>query len=228
MIFRSPAPMLVALALAAGASGLALAQAAPATTQPKTGGNAHNSNAPIDWVANRIEVQDQQHRAVLTGAVRVVQEEMTLTADRVTANYTGSVANSGGSSQSNGKAPAGSNGGGPQVHRLDANGNVVVTRPTEVAHGQYGIYDLDKRLITLIGGVTLDRTGTNAGTVRGGRLVIDLNSGRANMDGSAVGGAGSAGVGGRVTGRFTVPQHDNNQSNATVPKPASSTKPAQR
>src|SRR6202007_3286826 len=76
MTFRSPAPMLVALALAAGASGLALAQAAPATTQPKTGGNAHNSNAPIDWVANRIEVQDQQHRAVLTGAGRVVQGEM--------------------------------------------------------------------------------------------------------------------------------------------------------
>ncbi len=226
MISRSSAPMLVALALSAGVSGLALAQAAQPATQSKTG-SAHNSNAPIDWIANRIEVQDQQHRAVLTGAVRVVQEEMTLTADRVTANYTGSVANGGNTSPGNGKAPAGSNSGGPQVHRLDANGNVVVTRPTEVAHGQYGIYDLDKRLITLIGGVTLDRTGANAGTVRGGRLVIDLNSGRANMDGSAVGGAGSAGVGGRVSGRFVVPQHNDSSSNATGPKPTTSTKPAQ-
>lgn len=213
MSFSRPAPMLTALTLALAGTGLAFAQApAPAKS------SAHNSNAPIDWTANRIEVQDQQHRAVLTGAVRVVQEEMTLTADRVTANYTGSVANGGGS---------GANSGGPQVHRLDATGNVVVTRPTEIARGQYGIYDLDKRLVTLIGGVTLDRTGTNAGTVRGGRLVIDLNSGHANMDGSAVGGTGSAGGGGRVSGRFTVPQHNDNSGNTSTPKPSSPAKPAQ-
>ena len=173
-------------------------------------------------------MQDQQHRAVLTGAVRVVQEEMTLTADRVTANYTGSVPPvAAAPAPDRRQAPAGSNSGGPQVHRLDATGNVVVTRPTEIARGQYGIYDLDKRLVTLIGGVTLDRTGTNAGTVRGGRLVIDLNTGHANMDGSAVGGAGSAGVGGRVSGRFTVPQHNDNPGNASAPKPASPAKPAQ-
>jgi lipopolysaccharide export system protein LptA len=34
--------------------------------------------------------------------------------------------------------------------------------------------------------------------------VIDLNSGRAVVDGSAVGGATGAATGGRVTGRFTV------------------------
>lgn len=232
MSLHSPAPKLIALTLALAGTGVALAQATTAPAAAPAKNSPHNSNAPIDWVANRIEVQDQQHRAVLTGAVRVVQEEMTLTADRVTANYTGSVAGSSSPSSSpapasGGKAPAGSNSGGPQVHRLDANGNVVVTRPTEVAHGQYGIYDLDKRLVTLIGGVTLDRTGANAGTVRGGRLVIDLNTGHANMDGSAVGGAGSAGVGGRVSGRFTVPQHNDNQGNASAPKPASPAKPAQ-
>ncbi|HLZ79177.1 MAG TPA: LptA/OstA family protein [Sphingomonas sp.] len=233
MSLHSPAPMLIALSLALAGTeagtGIALAQATTAPAAAPAKNSPHNSNAPIDWVANRIEVQDQQHRAVLTGAVRVVQEEMTLTADRVTANYTGSVAGSSSTpaTGSGGKAPAGSNSGGPQVHRLDATGNVVVTRPTEVAHGQFGIYDLDKRLVTLIGGVTLDRTGPNPGTVRGGRLVIDLNTGHANMDGSAVGGAGSAGVGGRVSGRFTVPQHNDNQGNASAPKPASPAKPAQ-
>lgn len=220
MSFHRPAPMLIALSLALAGSELALAQAATTAAPAKAG--AHNSNAPIDWTANRIEVQDQQHRAVLTGSVHVVQEEMTLNADRVTANYTGSVAGGG-----SGAGTTGGNSGGPQVHRLDATGNVVVTRPTEIARGQYGIYDLDKRLVTLIGGVTLDRTGANAGTVRGGRLVIDLNSGHANMDGSAVGGAGSAGAGGRVSGRFTVPQHSDNPGNATTPKPASPAKPAQ-
>ena len=54
----------------------------------------------------------------------------------------------------------------------------------------------------MLGGVVLTRAGNE---VRGARLVIDLNSGRATVDGSAVGGGTSA-SGGRVTGRFTVPQ----------------------
>jgi len=218
MTVRPAAPTLIALALAAGTPGLAQAPA------PASG--AHDSNAPIDWDANRIEVQDRQHRAILTGNVRVRQQDMTLTADRVTANYTGSVANSGPApaAQKGGKPAASADSGGPQVHRLDAQGSVVVTRPTEVARGQFGIYDLDKRLITMIGQVTLDRTGPNPGTVRGSRLVIDLNTGRANMDGGAVGGATSAGVGGRVSGRFTVPQRkEEGQAPSSTPKPAAAT-----
>ncbi len=199
MILRRSAPLLGILLACGGAV------AAPAQQQPQA---KHDSNAPIDFDADHMEVHDLEHRAFLTGNVRAVQQDMTLTADRVTANYTGSMANSGGGGQ----------GGSPQVHRLDATGHVVVTRPTEVAHGQYGIYDLDKKLITLIGGVTLDRTGPNAGTVRGGRLVMNLNTNQATVDGSAVGGAGSAGTGGRVSGRFTVPQH--NDTPATPPKPA--------
>jgi lipopolysaccharide export system protein LptA len=230
MTLRRSAPMLTALAIVAGGSGLSFAQAAkaPATSKPASSA-PHDSDAPIDWVADRIEVQDKQHRAILTGNVRVVQQDMTLTGDRVTANYTGSVAGGDdGSATAGGKPAAG--GGGPQLHRLDATGHVVVTRPTEVARGQYGIYDLDKRLITLIGGVTLDRSGPNPGTVRGGRLVIDLNTGHANMDGSAVGGAGSAGAGGRVSGRFTVPQHNDDTQNGgstAAPKPAAPAKPPQ-
>jgi lipopolysaccharide export system protein LptA len=196
MTIRHAAP-LFALLLA----GAATAQT-PAKPQPK-----HDSNAPVDFDANHMEVHDLEHRAFLTGNVRAVQQDMTLTADRVTANYTGSMANSSGQ------------GGDPQVHRLDATGNVVVTRPTEVAHGDYGIYDLDKRLVTLIGKVTLDRTGQNASTVRGGRLVINLNTNQATMDGGAVGGAGTGGKGGRVSGRFTVPQHTDNSATPAA-KPA--------
>lgn len=200
MTIRSAAPF-PALMLAA------LMLAGPADAQQAK----HDSNAPVDFDADHMEVHDLEHRAFLTGNVKAVQQDMTLTADRVTANYTGSMANSGGS------AP-GQQGGSPQVHRLDATGHVVVTRPTEVAHGQYGIYDLDKRLVTLIGGVTLDRTGPNASTVRGGRLVINLNTNQATMDGGAVGGNGTTGKGGRVSGRFSVPQKGDSAS-GTPAKP---------
>jgi lipopolysaccharide export system protein LptA len=195
MTLRRAAPLLVLML-----AGSAYAQQA-----------THNSNAPVDFDADHMEVHDLEHRAFLTGSVKAVQQDMTLTADRMTANYTGSVANSGGAGQ-----------GSAQVHRFDANGHVVVTRPTEVAHGDYGIYDVDKRLVTLIGKVTLDRTGPNPSTVRGGRLVINLDTNQATMDGSGVGGNGTSGKGGRVSGRFTVPQkNDSTPASAKTPaKPA--------
>jgi len=77
---------------------------------------------------------------------------------------------------------------------------VVVRSPSETATGQFGIYDLDRKLITLIGNVQLTR-GQNR--VAGSRLVIDLDSGRAVIDGGPPGVNQS---GGRVTGHFTVPR----------------------
>jgi lipopolysaccharide export system protein LptA len=101
--------------------------------------------------------------------------------------------------------------GSPQVSRLDASGGVTVSRPDQTARSQFAVYDLNRRVITMIGGVTL-RQGAN--NVSGGRLSIDLDTGRATIDGSGVrGGAtpGEPGVqssGGRVTGRFSVPKRE--------------------
>jgi lipopolysaccharide export system protein LptA len=80
---------------------------------------------------------------------------------------------------------------------------VTVRSPSETARGDFGIYDLDRKLITLIGNVQLSRGGSQ---IAGSRLVIDLDSGRAVIDG---GPAGVGQSGGRVTGRFTVPQRGN-------------------
>ena len=87
-----------------------------------------------------------------------------------------------------------------QIRRLDAAGGVVVHSPSETAKGDFGIYDLDRKLITLIGNVQLIR---DQNLVNGARLVIDLDSGRAVIDGGPPGVNQS---GGRVTGHFTVPQ----------------------
>lgn len=205
MIRHRLAPPMILLALVAAGSG----------ARAQDSGAKQNSNAPIDWDADHLEVFDRDHKAILTGNVRAKQEEMTLTSDRATAFYTGSLASS-----SSGGTAKGSGGGGPQVNRLQANGHVVVTRPTEVAHGDYGIYDLDKKLITMTGHVVLDRTGQNAGTTRGNRLVIDLTTNQAKMDGGAVSnGSGTTTSGGRVSGRFTVAKK-NDESPAPSPKPA--------
>lgn len=167
-------------------------------SQPAVGQGAasalagHDSNAPVDVAADRIEVQDRADRAIFSGNVQVRQARLRLDAARITVAY--------------------SSAGGLQLQRLDASGGVTLTSPSETARSQFAIYDIDRRLITMIGGVTLTRGDSR---VAGGRLVLDLDSGRAVMDGSATGAApGPQGPGtatsptGRVTGTFTVPQRD--------------------
>jgi lipopolysaccharide export system protein LptA len=180
---------LVAAALAAAPAG------APARAASSCNGNrpsalkGHDSNAPVDWSADHSEVDDHASRAVLTGNVVVTQRELTLNAARMIATYT--------------------RGAAVHVDRLDASGGVTIHSPSETARGAFGIYDLNKKIITLIGNVSLARCD---GTIRGGRLVYDLASGRAVMDGSGPGGA--RGQGGRVSGTFSVPQKAQGQSPA--------------
>ncbi|MBY8828307.1 LptA/OstA family protein [Hephaestia mangrovi] len=175
---------------------LILLAAAPAVGQQR-----HDSRAPIDFDAAHIELQDKDHRAILSGGVTLKQAEMTLQASRMTVSYTGQVLN-----------------GSPQVSRFDAAGGVTVTRPNQTARSQYAVYDLNKRVITMLGAVSLTQGGD---TVNGGRLTLNLDTGRAVIDGSAVGGTGGpsgapgsvTSSGGRVTGHFSVPQRDTDQSN---------------
>lgn len=183
---------------------LALVASAPAAAQQR-----HDSNAPIDFDAQHIELQDKANRVILSGGVRIRQAEMTLTGARVTLAYTGQITD-----------------GSPEVSRLDASGGVTVTRPDQSATGQYAVYDVNKRIITMVGGVTLKQGPNN---VSGGRLVINLDTGRATIDGSGVGGSsgasGTPGVqsrGGRVTGRFSVPK----RANAPATAPAAPATPA--
>jgi lipopolysaccharide export system protein LptA len=179
---RSFGIILASSLLAAGiAATAAVAQQGSSSVSALKG---HNSNAPIDLSADRLEVQDRADRAIFAGNVHVKQAELTLDTSRLTVAY------SGGSQTS----------GGVQIRRLDAAGGVTVRSPSETAKGDFGIYDLDRKLITLIGSVQLNR-GDNQ--INGSRLVIDLDSGRAVVDGGPPGVNQS---GGRVTGHFTVPQ----------------------
>ena len=161
--------------------GVLIGYVSLASAEPASALKGHNSNAPVDVSADRMEVQDRADRAVMAGNVHVKQDELTLDTARLTIAYTNGA-------------------GGLQMQRLDAAGGVVVKSPSETASGNFGVYDLDRKLITLIGGVKLVRQQSE---ISGNRLVIDLTSGRAVVDGGAPEVNGS---GGRVTGHFTVPQ----------------------
>ena len=100
--------------------------------------------------------------------------------------------------------------GSLKIHRIAATGGVEVNRGNETARGDVAIYDFDRRIITLAGNVALRRGGD---TLNGGRLVIDLVSGLASVDGRAGGGSSASGTGsssgGRVSGSFSVPNRGN-------------------
>jgi lipopolysaccharide export system protein LptA len=161
--------------LGAGLAGAAAIASAQAVSSLKN----HDAGAPVDFAADRIELQDRADRALLTGNVDVVQGNMRLKADRVTIAYTSAAQT--------------------QVTRMDASGAVTLTSATETARSQFATYDLRTRLVTMVGNVTVARAGK--GETKGNRMVLNLNNGYVTLDGGAVGSRS----GGRVTGRFNPP-----------------------
>lgn len=150
----------------------------------------HNSRAPVNYAADRIELQDRQNRVVLSGNVDITQAGLRVQAARTLVNY--------------------SDAGSLSIQRITATGGVTVTRADESARGDVAIYDFNRRIITMAGNVRLRRGGD---TLNGGRLVIDLDSGVSSVDGSASASSPVAGEppvttssNGRVTGSFSVPQ----------------------
>ena len=151
---------------------------------------AHNSKAPVNFGADRIELMDKQNRVVLSGNVEITQADLMLRAARTTMAYTDA--------------------GTLQIQRIDATGGVVVTRGNERATGDVAVYDFDRKIITMAGNVAM-RRGTD--TLNGGRLVIDLTTGISNIDGrsagasATIGEGGASRSGGRVSGSFTAPKN---------------------
>ena len=166
-----------------------LAVASPALAQASLGSSAlarHDTKAPIDIDAARIEVRDRENQAIFTGDVKVRQANMTLEAGSLRVFY---------------ERGQGSN---LTILRIDAEGGVTLVSPSERARGSYGVYDVEDRQLTMIGNVVLTRGDS---VLRGQRLAIDLENGRSTLDGAAAPGTTT---GNRVTGRFVVPERRSN------------------
>jgi lipopolysaccharide export system protein LptA len=180
-------PVAFGRSLIAGGVGFALAAAALFATGAVPQAHAqslpnHNSNAPIDVAADAFDVASRDGRATYSGNVVVRQDRLTMRAARVSVAFT--------------------TGSGVDINRVEATGGVTVVADTLNARGNVALYDLDRRLITMIGNVELTQDGNR---MAGNRLVINVGSGTASLSG---GGAATGENAGRVTGRFTVPQRN--------------------
>ena len=144
----------------------------------------HETQKPIDIVAERLEVRDKENIAIFNGDVEANQGDLNFKADTITVYYrtVEGVTN-------------------PTVERLDVTGNVRLESPSEYAEADWGVYDVEKRLVTLGGAVMLRRGGT---VIRGQRIELDLRTGITKFDSSGSGLQNPDGA--RVRGRFTLPE----------------------
>jgi lipopolysaccharide export system protein LptA len=86
--------------------------------------------------------------------------------------------------------------GGSKISRVDAQGHVVVLSQDDVGHGDYGVYNADTGICTLLGNVVFSR---DKDVVRGQYGVMDLNTNVARILPAA---SLPGGEGGRVEGLF--------------------------
>src|SRR4029077_11749522 len=98
-----------------------------------------------------------------------------------------------------------------RISRVDALGNVLVSTATDIARGDYGVYNADTGIVTLLGNVTITR-GDNA--IRGQYAVVDLNNNVSRMMPTA-GKPGSPGS--RVEGLFI--RQDRSGTAGSLPAP---------
>jgi lipopolysaccharide export system protein LptA len=105
-----------------------------------------------------------------------------------------------------------------KIRRVDAQGHVIITNALDTGRGDFGVYNADTGIATLIGNVVMER---GKDVIRGQRGVMDLNN---NVSRMMPGGAPGAASPQRVQGLF-VRQENGAASGATpglAPSPTTS------
>ena len=108
-----------------------------------------DSDAPIAIEAEQgIEWQREKQVYIARGNARASRGDVTVYADSLIAHYRSD------------------SGGGTEIWRLEANGNVRITSLTETAYGDKGIYDADGGVLVLTGRIVRMETPTEEITAR--------------------------------------------------------------
>jgi lipopolysaccharide export system protein LptA len=155
-------------------------------------GKALKMTTATDMVTARdsLEWYDQKQIAVARGDAVAVRDVKVIRADVLTAHMTkdkpppaaGKPENAAPASarakSRNAAMPLGATDESSKISRVDAQGHVLVSTETDVGRGDYGVYNADSGIATLLGNVTVTR-GPN--TVRGEYAVMDLNNNISRM-----------------------------------------------
>jgi lipopolysaccharide export system protein LptA len=154
-------------------------------------GKALKMTTATDFVTARdsLEWYDQKQIAVARGDAVAVRDVKVIRADVLTAHMTkdkpqpaagkpDKAVPAAAAKPRNAAMPLGAADEGSKISRVDAQGHVLVSTQTDVGRGDYGVYNADSGIATLLGNVTVTR-GPN--TIRGEYAVMDLNNNISRM-----------------------------------------------
>src|SRR5205085_10972733 len=146
--------------------------------------------ADVVTARDSLEWYDQKQIAVARGDAVAVRDAKRIRADVLTAHMTKDkpqpatgrpekpVAAAAQAKPRNSAMPLGDTNDSSRISRVDAQGNVLVSTETDVGRGDFGVYNADSGIATLLGNVTVTR-GPN--TIRGEYAVMDLNNNISRM-----------------------------------------------
>lgn len=137
----------------------ALAPSGPAAAAAR-----FDTSQPFEINADALEVQRNKNRAIFVGNVAARQGDLLLRADRLSVDY--------------GKGSKVME-GTPEISQLEARGAVHLVSPTETVHGDWAVYDVPSRIITVGGDVVLTR-GENI--LQGQKLTFNLLTGESRLE----------------------------------------------
>lgn len=187
-------------------------------------GKGLKMTTPTDTVTARdtLEWYDQKQIAVARGNAVAIRNGRTIKGDILTAYMVKTAPAQAKTAPSRAKPPVtpaaapGAAAENSKISRVDAQGHVVVDNGVDVGRGDFGVYNADTGIATLIGNVVIER---GKDVIRGQRGVMDLNR---NISRMLPGGAPSA-AHQRVQGLFV---RDDQTARPAAPGAAPSGKPA--
>jgi lipopolysaccharide export system protein LptA len=137
----------VALAALAGASARAQVQGPPNALQ----GFSVNRDKPVKVQSDSLEVRDKEKLAIFSGNVHVIQGDTDMRCKTLHVFYEDT------SAQAGQKASQSTLGGSNQIKRMEAKGGVVVTQKDQVVTGDTGEFDMRANTVTMNGNVVLTK-----------------------------------------------------------------------
>jgi lipopolysaccharide export system protein LptA len=137
--------------------------AAQSTTMP---GMKLSSDQPIQIESNKLEIHDQEHTALFTGDVKVVQGTTTLQAGKMTVYY-----------KDKAKQPQA---GSADIDKILVTDKVYLTSGTQTATADDGNFDMTSQVFILTGKKVVLTDGPNVFT--GCQLTVHMTTGQAELE----------------------------------------------
>ena len=146
-----------------------------ALTSPALAQVSFGNDGPIDVKAERATYKGS--KTILIGNVRVKQKDATILADKMELFRTETTITAQGTEDTTIKLG--------NINRIIAIGNFKYITAENRVTGDKGVYERDKEIITVTGNAKFVQN--NGSTITGNKMIYDLNTNRAKIDGNCTG-----------------------------------------